>query len=409
MLKNPKPAMIEAMEQRLLFAASALTESIDVSTLPTSISDQTVLKGTLAMTVSNTSGLDEKETGSLVDFVISSTPLDPPTLNFYILKQLKTNLSLPNGASKSFKFAINVNLAKGRPPDGVYTIYALIIDSGSNHSQSVPGPTLTVHPPNIILSETENLLKVPDSTTTGSKFHVTDEVTITNSGTDPSSTPLKIGIYLTPDGIPADGSLMTGVTKKVVVGAGKTVKVPVTIAAIPALAVGTYEFITQVTQSNGTVTTTDPTTAPTITLNKPTTGPQFSDSFIGAPTKTYTFEPLDGALEYLSTLKFEMSIKNTGSTANGNDVFTLFASPDPTFDSSALQVGQVTLNLNTPHNGLRTFFVAWNLTTDLENYSVQDIRDYIFVQITDPTGNVTTARYPTTLLVGGTADVVAIG
>ena len=236
---------------------------------------------------------------------------------------------------------------------------------------------------------------------------MTDDVAITNSGTDPSTTPLKIGIYLTPDGIPADGTLMTGITKKVTIDAGKTVTVPVTIAAIPTLAVGTYEFITQVTQSNGTITTTDPATAPTITLNKPTTGPEFSESFIGTPTTTYSYEPLDGALEYLSTLQLEMGIKNTGSTADGNDVFTLFASPDSTFDSSAQQVGQVTLNnLDTPHNGLRTFLVAWNLTTDLEDYSNEDISDYIYVQVTDPTGNVTMARYPTTILVGGTPDVV---
>ena len=312
----------------------------------------------------------------------TSTPLNPPTLNFYILKEQKTNLSIADGSSKQFKFAININLSKGKPPEGDYNIYALVVDADSNYSQSSPGPTLSVHAPNITLSETENLLKLPDSSATGSKFHVTDDVGITNSGSDPSTTPLKIGIYLTPDGIPADGSLMTAVTRKETINAGATVTVPVTIAAIPSLAAGTYEFITQVTQSNGTVTTTNPATAPTITLTKPTTGPNFSDSFIGSPTTTYAYEPLDGALEYLSKLQFEMSIKNTGSSADGEDVFTLYASPDATFDSSAEQVGQVTLDLDTPHNGLRTFLVAWNLTKDLENYSNQDISDYIYVQIT---------------------------
>lgn len=406
MSKNPQRAVIEAMEQRLLFAVSALTETIDSSTLPTSTSDKTVLKGALEMTVSNTSGADEKDPGSLVSFVIASTPLDPPSLNFYILKEQKTDLSLANGSSKDFTFTINLNLAKGKPPDGVYSIYALVVDADSNYSQSVPGPALTIHPPNVVLAVAENLLKLPDSTAPGAKFHVTDDVAITNSGSDPSTTPLKIGIYLTPDGIPADGSLTTAVTRKVTIDPGMTVTVPVTIAAIPTLAVGTYEFITQVTQSNGVITTNDPATAPTITLTKPTTGPKFSDSFIGAPTTTYSYEPLDGALEYLSKLQFEMSIKNTGSTANGDDVLTLFASPDSTFDSSALQVGQVTLDLDTPHNGLRKFLVAWDLTTDLENYSNEDIHDYIYVQIKDPTGNVTMAEYPTTVIVGGTPDVV---
>jgi hypothetical protein len=406
MLKNPKKAVIEAMEQRTLFDVSALTETLDSSTLPTSISDRDVLKGTLVMTITNNSGSPEKDPGSLVSFVISSTPLDPPTLNFYILREQKVNLSLANGASKIVRLPVDINLTKGRPTDGTYSIYALVVGADNNFSQSAPGPALNVHTPIVTLSETETLLKVPDSTVAGGKFHITDDVAITNSGSDPSTTPLKIGIYFTPDGIPADGSLATGVTRKVTIGAGKTVKVPVTFGAIPTLATGTYDIVTQVTQSNGTVTTTNPATAPTITLTKPTTGPNFSESFIGSPSTTYAYEPLDGALEYLSKLQFEMGIKNTGSSASGDDVFTLFASPNATFDSSAVQVGQVTLNLNTPHNGLRTFLVSWGLTTDLENYSNQDISDYIYVQVTDPAGNVTMVRYPSTILVGGTPDVV---
>jgi hypothetical protein len=406
MSKNPRSVVIEAMEQRLHFDASALTETIDSSTLPASTSDQTVLKGSLVMTISNNSSAAEKLPGSIVSFVIASTPLDPPALNFYILKEQKTTLSLASGASKIFKFAINI--PKTKLVDGTFNIYALVVDAGSAFSQSAPGAALSIHPPNVTLSETETLLKSPSSTTAGTKFHVVDQVAITNSGTDPSSTPLKIAIYATPDGIPADGALMTAITRNVNIKPGQTVIVPMQIAAIPTLAAGTYEFITQVTQSNGTVTTTDPATAPTITLSQPTIGPQFSDSFIGAPTTTYTYEPLDGALEYLSKLQFEMSIKNTGSTANGNDIFTLFASPNPTFDTSAIQVGQVTLALDTPHNGLRTFFVAWNLTTDLENYSGEDIHDYMYVQITDPTGNITMARFPTTVIVGGTPDVVQV-
>ena len=134
MSKNPQPAVIEAMEQRLLFDVSALTETIDSSTLPTSVSDQSVLKGTLEVTISNNSGAAEKDPGSLVSFVIASTPLDPPTLNFYILKEQKTTLSLANGASKNFKFGINI--PKTKLVDGAYNIYALVVDADSNYSQS---------------------------------------------------------------------------------------------------------------------------------------------------------------------------------------------------------------------------------------------------------------------------------
>ncbi len=139
MSKNPRPALIEAMEQRLLFAASALTETIASSTLPTSISDQNVLKGTVDITVSNSSGLAVKDTGSLVAVVIASGPLDPDSLNFYILKEVKSNITLADGASKDFKFAINLNLGKGKPPDGDYNLFGLVVDSSSGHSQSAPG------------------------------------------------------------------------------------------------------------------------------------------------------------------------------------------------------------------------------------------------------------------------------
>ncbi len=394
------------MEQRRLLSVSALTETLVSSTLATSISNQNVLKGTLEMTITNNSGAVEKDPRSIVSFVIASTPLNPPSLNFYILTERKVNLSLANGASKIVKLPVGVNLTKGRPPIGNYSIYALIVGADNAYSQSAAGPTLSVHTPIVTLSETETLLKVPGSTIAGAKFHVVDKVAITNSGSDPSTTPLKIGIYFTPDGIPADGSLSTAVTRRVPIGPGKTATVPVTFAAIPALAPGTYDIITQVTQSDGTVTTTNPATAPTITLTKPTTGPNFSETFIGKPTTTYSYEPLDGALEYLSKLQFEMGIKNTGTTASGSDVFTLFASPNATFDSSALQVGQVSLNLTTPHNGLRTFFVAWGLTTDLENYSGLTVEDYMYVQVTDPTGNVTVVRYPTTIVVGGNPTTI---
>ena len=98
---------------------------------------------------------------------------------------------------------------------------------------------------------------------------------------------------------------------------------------------------------------------------------------------------------------------STWETSQRESVESLFASPDSTFDSSAQQVGQVTFHsLETPHNGLRTFLVAWKLTVDLEDNSGEDISDYIYVQVTDPTGNNTMVRYPTTIIVGGTPDVV---
>jgi hypothetical protein len=276
-----------------------------------------------------------------------------------------------------------------------------VVDPSNAFAQSQPGPTLTVHPPNVTLSETENILKLPDSTTTGVKFSVTDQVAITNSGTDPSTGALQIGIYATSDGIPADGSLMTSVSRTPVINPGKTLTIPVIVGGIPKLSAGTYKLVTQVTQANGTVTTTDPSTAPMITLTAPTTGISFSDT-INSDTPSYTPEPLDGALEYLSSLLMSMSIKNTGTAANGEDQFSLFASSNPTFDSSAVQIGgPLSLSLGLiPHNGLRNFNIKFN-TIDLNDFSGNEIDRYIFVQVTDPTGNVTTASLGKTLKMAG--------
>jgi hypothetical protein len=402
MSKKSKSVFVEAMEQRLHFDASALTETILSSTLPAAVSDQGVLHGTLSMNVANNSGFAEKDPGSIVSFVISSTPLNPPALNFYILKEQKATITLADGASKVFKFQINI--PKGKLIDGAYTIYALIVDADSNFSQSQPGSSLTIHPPIVTLSETESFVKLQDTATTGAKYHLTDKVAITNSGTDPSATALTIGIYATPDGNPADGSLMTSVTRKVVINAGKTVTVPVNVSALPALGVGTYDLITQVTQSNGTITQTDPSTAPTFTLTAPITGPQFSDSIVSV-TPQYTPEPLDGAVQYLSELDTQMSIHNTGTAVNGDILFTLFASPNSTFDSSAQQVGQITLNLAIlAKNGIRTFLANFGLNTDLNNYSDAGPDDYFYIQVTDPTSTVTMASWPTPISVGG--DIV---
>jgi len=391
-------ACVESMERRLFLDASELSVMIDSSTLPSAVSDRAPLTGKMSLTVANNSGITQKEKVE-VGFLIANGALDVVGRNYGVLKALNTLLSLGNGKSQTFNFAINI--AKGKLADGVDTIYAVVVDPNNAYAQSPPGPSLTVHPPMVTLSETENVLKLPGSTTAGVKFSVTDQVAITNSGTDPSTDALKIGIYATPDGIPADGSLMTSVSRTLVISPDKTLTVPVIIGGIPKLSAGTYKLVTQVTQANGTITTTDPSSAPTITLTKPTTGINFSDT-INSDTPAYVTEPLDGALESLSSLLMAMSIKNTGTAANGEDQFSLFASSNPTFDSSAVQIGgPLSLSLGLiPHNGLRNFNIKFN-TIDLNDYSGNEIDRYVFVQITDPTGNVTTASLGKTLKVAG--------
>src|SRR5258707_1176008 len=100
MLKNPRPAMVEAMEQRVLFDVSQLTLSIDLNTLPAAVSDHAILQGTVTVTVANNSGTDVVKAKSAVGIFISNGPLDVPSGQYGSIGSKLSTLTLPNGASK---------------------------------------------------------------------------------------------------------------------------------------------------------------------------------------------------------------------------------------------------------------------------------------------------------------------
>ncbi len=160
MLSKSRPAMIEAMEQRLLFDGSQLTETILSSTLPATISDQSVLHGVVKLEVTNNSGVTQKFRGA-VGIFIAYQVLDIPSHNWGILRSGPAVISLANGKSHIYPFVIAIH--KGKLADGTDTLFGVVTDANSVYSQSPPGPTLTVHTPNVSLSETEKFSKVPAS------------------------------------------------------------------------------------------------------------------------------------------------------------------------------------------------------------------------------------------------------
>jgi hypothetical protein len=291
----------------------------------------------------------------------------------------------------------------------VDTVTALTANQSNEFTQSAPAPTLTVHAPIVTLSETETFTKLTDTVTAGAKVKPADKVVITNSGTDPSSTPLTIGVYATKDGAVDSNSVPIAVlpAKKYTINPGKTATVSVPLPGVPKLANGTYTIITQVTQSDGTVTTTNPATAPTVTISAPgggTTGPVFADSIISVdPGKYDANVPLEGEILNLTDLKMNMEIINSGSTTNADGTqLALFASTSSTFDSSAVQVGSIMLNLGTinGNGGKRTFIADFGVAPDFPGTVDSDgtLNDFIFVKVTDPAGNVTMASWPTAIL-----------
>jgi hypothetical protein len=402
MLKRHRSVVIESMEPRVLFDAGLLTETIVSSTLPAAVSDHAVFHGTVVMNIANNSGVDEKENKVEIGILIANGPLIIEGGVYAVLKAKPANLNIPNGASKTYSFPVNI--AKGKLADGVDTMYGTAVNSEGIFSQSVAGPSFTVHPPIVTLSETETFVKLSDTVVSGSNARPSVKVGITNSGTDASTDPLAIGVYATTDGIAADGVPITSISKKVTINAGKTVNVSLPIPGVPKLAAGTYQIITQVTQHDGTITTTDPATAPTITIAMPTTGPLFSDT-IDSVTPSYEPDQLDGAEQTLTNLTMSMEIINAGATTNGSEPLTLFASTSSTFDSSAVAVGQITLELgNIPGNGgKRTFNASFNTSPNFPGTpdSNGNTNLYIFVQVTDPAGNITMASFPNTVNFAG--------
>jgi hypothetical protein len=173
-----------------------------------------------------------------------------------------------------------------------------------------------------------------------------------------------------------------------VINAGKTVNVQVPLPGTPALSVGTYKLVTQVTQPLAVVTTTDPTTAPTFTVTVPTVGPSL-DATISKTTETdYEPEPLDGAYESLTEIHFLISVVNTGDST-ASTTLTLFASNSPTFGGDALQIGQISLAVPFPHKGTRLFNAFFGVSQDVGDLDPTSV--YIFVQIADATGGTTMA------------------
>ncbi len=211
--------------------------------------------------------------------------------------------------------------------------------------------------------------------------------------------PLNIGLAATPDGTVASATGISSLPRTLRINAGRTVRVPITLRSAPSLGVGTYELISEVTQSNGTITTTDPAIAPVFTVATPTVATGFTDTIVTA-TEKYTYDQFAGFAQHITQLDLTMSIKNAGATSTGADQFTLFASANPTFDSSAVEENSLPLTLTVIKGGIRTFYINFNMPDNGPDDGTV-IDRYIFVQVTDPFGAITMASYPTPISFAG--------
>jgi hypothetical protein len=425
MTKIRRPIVIESMERRVLLDATVLTDAVISSSLPASFSDQTVAHGKVMVTITNNSGVTQKEKVSVDVVVTPAGSLDLQAQSTVILATKGYSGTLVNGQSKPFTEAVTVK--KGELGDGTYTVYAVAADPEGGTSQSAAGPTFTVTAPVVTLSETESIAKLPKSSVTaGEKLGLTDKVTVVNSGTDASTTPLTVDVYATPDGTVASGTLVGSATSKATIGAGKKGVVPVKLATVPAtLTAGTYDLIAAVTQANGTVTASPAASSPTLTVSGGSstggggtgssgTGTSVTSS-TGFTSEIVSVRPQysgdstagNAKQEHIVELSVTLTVANNSGASteiDGSDVFTftLYASASPTFSSSDTPVAVpsnaiANIAAGKSYAKIASFDIP-EANTSLEGTTVDD---YIFVQVTDPAGG--------TAVVGWSAPIQFFG
>jgi hypothetical protein len=392
--------LIEGLELRLFCDASQISETILANTLPTAISDQATLKGNVIVQMSNNSGIAQKFKGTIDIDAVPATDLNLSGLNLSggtVLRSQALGISLKSGAIKTFK--VPISSAPGRLTDGVNTIFAVLTDPTAATSQSAAGPTLLVHAPIVSLSETEKITKLPLSTKVGATLKAVDHVTITNSGSDPFSGSLTIALVASPNDTVVGAAAVSTVVKKLTIPSGRSVTVALNFRTESGLGGGVYDLISAVTQPNQTVTSSNPATAPVLTIAAPITTPLFVDT-INSASELYAPDANDASAQHINQLDLQMSIQNNGLNSIGTDTFTLFASTKPTLDASAVKEESLPLTLdiyslsnyplqvdfgipdNGPDNGTATSY-------------------YIFVQVADTAGDVTQASYSTPISFAG--------
>jgi hypothetical protein len=379
---NHSQVVIEAVEPRMFLSAAQLTDAIVGSTLTTAMADTAVPHGQVRVLITNDSGTPQKERVAIKLLANGST----------VLATRQETISLANGKSKAF--SLPVTLSRGELPDGTYTLTSVVTDTADTSAFSAAGPTLTVSAPIVSLSETETFSKLPGTTTAGGKLNAQAKVLITNSGTDASTLPLVVAIYATPDGVPADGTIVAGVTKKLVIGADKSVTVQVPLKTFPFVADGVYKIVAEVTQSNGVVTTTNPATAPVVTVGSGTivTGGGFTVT-IDSIVPQYQYSTV-GGYEHLTGLELLTLIDNTGPSSSGTDTFTLYTSNSPTFDSSAVAVEQTSQQVTVVKGGAALLNADF-VNPDPTGVATNSVDPYVFVAVTNPKGKTSVAGYAT--------------
>jgi hypothetical protein len=224
-------------------AQPALSAIIRKSTLPATVVAGEPVCGAVNVGVTNGSGATVKGS-AVVDLYLSTDgSIDGSSI---LIAHVTHSLSIAAGKSKAI--ALAVKSLPSTVADGHYTLLARVVDPSSTASDSTSGPAVTVSQPIISLSETFAKLTLPQSVTAGAKVHAVAGIKIANTGTDLSSGPTIVALYLSADGqVDGTATLIKSVTKSFKIHPNKSVIDSLPLTQAPSLTPGSYFVIATVT------------------------------------------------------------------------------------------------------------------------------------------------------------------
>ena len=207
--------------------SSSLTATVARSTVPTSVIAGATTKGTVAVTVTNTTAAILKGTAKVALYASTDGSIDSTST-------LIATVSRPVKLKSSKAASIAVPVKKLSLPAGTYTLLAQVTDPSGNTSVAT-GSALTVAPATITLSGNIGAV-TPSATTPGKSISFT--LTLANSGNVNSTGAAQLAVYLSTDGASLSIPVST-ITKRLTIRAGGKpvavrlkVKVPTTAAAM---------------------------------------------------------------------------------------------------------------------------------------------------------------------------------
>jgi uncharacterized repeat protein (TIGR03803 family) len=227
---------------------TSLTPTITKSTLPADAVAGGTAKGTVTVTVADSGSAAVK--GKVTVEVLASP--DGATADATALGSASKMVKLKPGGSVPVAVPVK---SLGSLPSGTYSLIAEATDPSGVVTASAAGGSLSVAAPTVSFTETITKVTLPASSVAGAKTKAVATIVVANGGNVTPTKDSELALFLTPDGVPADGEQVALLPEPLKAKPGKATTVKVPLKAIPALAAGQYFVAVQVTDLNGNVTT----------------------------------------------------------------------------------------------------------------------------------------------------------